>query len=448
MKAYSIRRRLVNYLLASLLLIWGAMLAFAYVEAREETDERADERLEQMVRTLMRFDLRTLSVPPAKAPSTKRDHDTDDEGVSVMVWNADGTLAFASPGAPRITFERRDGHSLVAYGDSSWHSYALSDPQNGYQIQVLESSRERDRLAAKLVSRITLSLLLALPVLALLTWISIGRGLKPLTSLTRLISVRDAATLDPLELNHVPVEVQPLVDSLNRLLTRLSLSFESERAFTADAAHELRTPLAAIKVHAEVAMNAADEAARREAVSKVIAGVDRATHLVQQLLMLARLEHVGPVARVSVDVGALAAETAGQFAGKADMADIELGLSTQPGCTVLADPTALAVMLGNLLDNAIKYGRPHGHVEVAVERVEREVRISVKDDGPGVAPAERAKLTQRFYRVPGNDAEGSGLGLAIVARTAQCHGGKLVLEKGLNDGGLGVTVVLPLADKG
>jgi two-component system sensor histidine kinase QseC len=448
MKAYSIRRRLVNFLLLSLLAIWGAMLALAYVEAREETDERADERLEQMVRTLMRLDLRTPSVQPALAPGTMQDHDKDDDGVSVMVWNADGTLAYASPGAPQISFERREGHSLLTHDDSSWHSYALSSGQNGYQIQVLESSRERDRLAAKLVSRITQTLLLALPVLALLTWVSISRGLKPLTSLTRLVSVRDAATLDPLELTHVPVEVQPLVDSLNRLLTRLSLSFERERAFTADAAHELRTPLAAIKVHAEVAMNATEEEARRQAVSKVIAGVDRATHLVQQLLMLARLEHAGPVARVSVDVGSLAIETVGQFAGNADIAEIELGLSTQPGCAVLADPTGLAVMLGNLLDNAIKHGRPHGHVEVAVERGEREVRISVKDDGAGVAPAERARISQRFYRVPGNGAEGSGLGLAIVSRTAECYGGKLVFEKGLNDGGLGVAVVFPLADEG
>jgi signal transduction histidine kinase len=195
-------------------------------------------------------------------------------------------------------------------------------------------------------------------------------------------------------------------------------------------------------------MNATEETARREAVSKVIAGVDRATHLVQQLLVLARLEHSGPVAKTSVDVGALAAETVGQFAGNADMANIELGLSTQPGCTVRADPTALAVMLGNLLDNAIKYGHPHGHVEIAVERVEREVRISVKDDGSGVTPTDRAKLTQRFYRVPGNDAEGSGLGLAIVSRTAECYGGKLVLDKGLNNEGLGVTVVFPQADKG
>jgi two-component system sensor histidine kinase QseC len=447
-KRYSIRRRLMVFLLGSLLLAWSGMMAWNYREAREEIDELADEQLEESVRTLMQLDLKRLAAPMEAAPASGDDsqdhaHGDHDGHVAFQIWDDGGRLLLRSRGAPASEYDRRQGHASIRTGKTVWRSYALRDARLGYQVRAFEDGKARDHLIAKLARRTMQALLLTLPALALLIWIGIGRGLKPLTTVSEAIAARDAGKLEPIALERVPDEVRPLIDSLNRLLRRLAESFDKERAFTADAAHELRTPLAAIKVQAEVALAARDETQRSAAIRQVIAGVNRSTRLVQQLLLLARLDHPDAAARQPVDLGAAAAECAAVYADQALRNNIELELSAAPGCIVQADPAMLSVLIGNLIDNAVKYGRANGRVAIAIGRDDGGVSLSVKDDGPGVPPESRARLLDRFFRAADNQAEGSGLGLAIVARIAAAYRAQIALGVGLDGRGLGVTLRFP-----
>lgn len=444
---FSIRRRLVLLLSLSLVLVWTAMLGFTYFETREEIHELADARLEESARTLMLLDLKRLGALAGDA-SGHDDHDGDDDRgkhIGFQVWNHDGTLLLRSPGSPDAAYMARDGHAVLTPDGKTWHSFAARDARRGYQVRVLEAPGTRDSLVNQNALRMAQLLLLALPVLALLIWLSVGHALRPMTSLSSAITLRDADNLDTIALDRVPAEVQPLVDSLNHLLRRLAYSIDKERAFTADAAHELRTPLAAIKVQAEVALAAQDEAQRSHAIRQVIAGVNRSTHLARQLLLLARLDHPDAAAMRQVDLAALAAECAGRNADEALRKGIAIELAAQPDCVLQADPLALSLMIDNLIENAIKYGRADGRIALAVERGARQLVLSVKDDGPGVPPEKLARLTHRFYRVEGSEADGSGLGLSIVDKIARAYHGVLSLGPGIDGSGLGATIRFDLA---
>jgi len=458
MKPTSIRRRLLALLLGSVLAVWSAMLAYGYHKLSEEVDEMADARLEQNARTLMMLDLKRLHAL-AGDDSAGRRKDRDDEedqeedthhdgdGVRALgfqVWDSDGTLLLRAAGAPVSAFAPDTGHATWRREDGLWHTFALRDARHDYQVRVFEREETRSQLVNTLGMRMARLLLLALPVLALLVWVSTGRGLAPLTTMSRAIGSRNADNLQPLALDRVPSEVQPLADSLNKLLQRLSESIDRERSFTADAAHELRTPLAAIQVQAEVALAAETEDQRRHAITQVIAGVHRTTHLAQQLLLLARLDHADHAPVQAVDLGHVAVDSAARYAEAAERAGIELDVAVKEDCTLQADPLALSVLCDNLIDNAIKYGHAGGHVAVRVVRAASHLVLSVKDDGPGVAPALRSRLTDRFFRIAGSGVEGSGLGLSIVERIARRYRGAVEIGTGLDGTGLGITIRLPV----
>jgi two-component system sensor histidine kinase QseC len=445
MNAYSVRRRLLGLLLGSLLAVWVGMLAFSFVELREEIGELADARMEQSARTLLLLDLKRLRLLARADDDEHRDHDDDEHRrhVGFQVWDNDGALLLEGPGSPHAGYDARDGIADVTADGERWRSYALHDARSGYQVRVFEKTGTRTHVVRKVATRMAQSLLLGLPLLALLLWISVGRAFRPLAAISRAIGARNAGNLQPLQLDRVPAEVLPLADSLNKLLARLSESIDRERSFTADAAHELRTPLAAIQVQAEVALAATEGEQRRRAIEQVIAGVHRTTRLVQQLLLLARLDHADSAHLQTVDLGASATDSAARYADAAARKRIELEVDAQAGCELRADPTALSIMIDNLLDNAIKYGRDGGHVTLSVGRDARQLALSVRDDGPGVPAEHRARLLDRFYRIPGSGADGSGLGLSIVDRIARACGGGVALGEG-SGGGLDVTVRFPV----
>ena len=437
MNRQSIRRRLVLLLSASVALVWAGMLAWTYVDTREEVAEQADARLEEGARTIMLLDLGRLA-SLATLPVAD-DDDDDDLQLRFQVWDRAGTLRLRSRGAPDVGYTPGAGHAMLAHRHYAWHTYAMRDPAHGYQVRVFERPGVRGRLVNKTAIRMGQVLLVGLPVLALLAWISIGYGLRPLRRVSDAIALRDAGKLDPIDIAHIPAEVQPLVEALNRLLLRLAASLAHERAFTADAAHELRTPLAAIKIQAEVALGAADAAERSHAMRQIIHGVNRTTHLVHQLLLLARLDQPalqGPCQRV--DLAQLAQDSAARFADAALDKGMALELRASGGGIVPGDPVALAAMVDNLVDNAVKYGRPGGHLRVIVTG--HPATLAVLGDGPPVDAATQARMADRFYRAEGNAAEGSGLGLSIVARIAQASGGVLQLGPGIDGNGFGATV--------
>jgi two-component system sensor histidine kinase QseC len=433
---HGIRRRLVLLLAASVALVWAGMLAWSYVDTREEVAEQADARLEEGARTIMLLDLPKLATL-ASAPAGDDDDDDDDLELRFQVWDRAGTLRLRSRGAPEVDFVPGAGHAMLEHDRYAWHTYALRDPVAGYQVRVFERPGIRGRLVNKTARRMAQVLLVGLPVLALLAWISIGYGLRPLRRVSEAIALRDAGKLDPIDLAGIPAEVQPLVDALNRLLQRLDASLAHERAFTADAAHELRTPLAAIKIQAEVALGAVDAVQRTHAIGQIIHGVNRTTHLVRQLLLLARLDQ-GAVSTTSqsVDLAQLGGASAARFAGAALDKEMDLELVAADGCLVHGDPVALGVLVDNLVDNAVKYGQAKGRIQVVV----RPGALAVLGDGPAVDAATQARLVDRFYRVEGHAAEGSGLGLSIVAKIAQANGGRLQLGPGLDGAGFGATV--------
>ncbi|WHZ12133.1 MAG: Sensory histidine kinase QseC [Burkholderiaceae bacterium] len=450
MTRFSIRRRLLLLLLGSLVLVWAAMLGVGYEKAREEIHELADARLQQGARTLMMLDLKRLArLAQAGKAGEKGEadgHHADEGGVQPLafqVWGDDGRLLLASAGAPAATQDLHDGYATRSIAGRDWRSYSLRDSRHDYRVTVLEPLATREHPANQLAGRMGQVLLLALPVLALLIWFGIGQGLRPLARLSDAIAVRDAGNLEPIQLRRVPAEAQALIAALNDLLERLAHSLDKERAFTADAAHELRTPLAGIKVQAQVALAAQDDASRRQAIEQVIAGVDRTTHLAQQLLLLARLDHIESGMRQAVDLGRLAADRVAQRADDALRNNIELELAAEPDCQLAGDPAMLATLLDNLIDNAIKYGRSGGQAIVSVRREVGALLLAVMDDGGGVAEADRARLRDRFFRVEGHAATGSGLGLSIVEKIAAAHGGAVDIGTGLQGRGLGVMVRFP-----
>ena len=318
MKRFSIRRRLLLLLLGSLVLVWAQCSGSAMTRRTRKSTNWRTPACAKGARTLLLLDLKRLGrlAEAEQADQRHGKHDDDDDSgapLAFQVWSDDGELLLSS-GAPAAPYRAREGYASRTIDGLAWRSYSARDRQRGYQVTVLEPLRARQHLIVELAKGMGQVLLLALPLLALLIWIGIGQGLRPLARLSEAIAARDAQNLEPIRLQQVPVEAQALVAALNRLLERLARSLDKERAFTADAAHELRTPLAAIKVQAEVALAAQDEASRRHAIGQVIAGVNRTTHLAQQLLLLARLEHVEPGARQAVDLGRLAADCTAQRA--------------------------------------------------------------------------------------------------------------------------------------
>ena len=309
-----------------------------------------------------------------------------------------------------------------------------------------DARHAREEIVEALGESLVWPLAAALPALALAVWLGVGAGLRPLRDLRSQLARRSAADLSPLDAANAPHEIEPLVGELNRLFARIGEAMARERRLTADAAHELRTPLAVLSTHAQVARGADEAAARNEALDALIAGAARAARLVDQMLTLARLEsgEAAEPARL-VSLREVARDAVADLAPEALRKSIDVALEDGPACEVRAHPGLLGVLLRNLLDNAVRYTPAGGQVSVAVERAASGARLSVSDNGPGVPGAELGRLGERFHRLPAGGEPGSGLGLSIVLRIAELHHGKVRFAN-RPGGGLVVTVELPRLD--
>jgi two-component system sensor histidine kinase QseC len=282
---------------------------------------------------------------------------------------------------------------------------------------------------------------LALPLLALAAWWAVYSGVAPLRRLGEKLAMRQPQSLHPVVLAGAPSEMTPMLDELNGLFARIAELMESERRFTADAAHELRTPIAAIRTQAQVALGEADFGLRRHALQSTLEGCDRATRLVEQLLTLSRLEAGAAPQLGHLDLAALVRSVLAEQAIHALHKQQTLELDVPPdACSVAGDATLLAVLVRNLIDNAVRYSPREATIKVAVTRSESAVQLSVQDSGPGIAEADRARIGERFFRVLGSGQGGSGLGWSIVRRIATVHGAEVRLGKSAALGGLDVTV--------
>jgi two-component system sensor histidine kinase QseC len=440
-RSHSLSRRLLLALLATTLLVWGVTLFFTYRDTRHELDELLDAHLAQSASLLIaQMGYETDEIDVEHSPQLYRHQ----RKVAFQIWERGKSLLLHSTGAPNMRLSPAvEGFSDSEVSGDTWRVFSAWDNTRHYLIQVGEQRAARDVLARTVARNMLLPLLVALPVLALLIWFSVTRALRPLQVLGSQVAVRHVDNLAPIEVATAPSEVLPLLEGLNTLFARVRASIDSERGFTADAAHELRTPLAAIRTQAQVARAAGGDAERRRALDNVITGCDRTAHLMDQLLTLARLEPNQPVQREAVDLQALVANVVAELAPAAIAKDVDLQLTSRVAAPVAGSPGLLAVMVRNLIDNAIRYTVRHSVVEVVVTPTGDGAEFSVLDQGPGIAQDELSRVWDRFYRVLGSGEAGSGLGLSIVKRIAELHDAKVTLAPG--SGGIGLHVRLHIA---
>jgi two-component system sensor histidine kinase QseC len=440
----SVRRRLLIALLSGVMLIWLGAAALTAWETRAEMQELLDAHLAQSASFLtaqIGHELDEIELEHAQSLHKYA------QKVAFQIWGQGQTLLLHSTDAPSSKLSEVDeGFSDSTLNGHVWRVFSVWDAQHEYLVQVGEAADAREHLADEILRKLVQPLLVSLPVLGLLIWFAVGASLKPIDRIGADLARRDPKYLAPI-VGEIPSEIIPMVERLNSLLERVQSSLEGERRFTSDAAHELRTPLAALKTQLQVAQGAADDAVRKHAMDHALAACDRATRLVEQLLTLARLEHdAWKTQGEAVDLHQLAAHVLAETASSAAVKQICLSLEGEPGLTIKGHAGLLSILIRNLVDNALRYSPPRTEVSVRVASAAQGVTLEVRDQGPGIPTAERDNVMRRFHRLEGEAAPGSGLGLSIAARIAQLHQAELVLSDGTDGRGLRVSVGFTQSD--
>jgi two-component system sensor histidine kinase QseC len=445
----SLRARLLGGVLLAVTLVWIGVAATGWLRVRHETEELFDAHLAQAAAVLVALlsdgeddeDDDDLELEIEHAPELHRYA----RNVAFQVWERGRKLRVHSRNAPRERLsDVEKGFSDASIDGERWRVFSTWAFERRALVQVGERVDARDAVGAQIGRHLLLPLAVALPLLAIALSLAIGRALAPLRGLADAVAARDPQRLEPVAVAGVPSEVRPLVLRLNELFVRIDASLERERAFTADAAHELRTPLAAIRAQAEVARASVIDTERRHALDQVIAGCDRAARLTEQLLTLARLESGEWRERFAAcDLAAVAHEVLTELAPAAHARGVAIALDAAAPMSLRGDAALLHVLIRNLVDNAVRYGASGGNVHVAIARAASGVTLRVEDAGPGIAPAERPHVLGRFHRGLGTGESGAGLGLAIAERIATLHGASISLGDGPSGRGLAVTVSFP-----
>lgn len=445
----SIRRRLLISLLSLFALSWLVVSAATYLGASHEIEEVFDAQLAQAGRIIADLPLDAFSgveIPDRVVTRNAYGHRYERK-ISFQIWHR-GALLLRSESAPEFPLSDTRGYSDEPIGGVLWRVFRLTDQDTDHAIYVGESYAARNELVGDITLGSLAPLLAAVPLLAILTWIGIGRSLAPLARLSREVAARSPDKLSPIDTANAPREITPVIASLNRLLDRLQRALDSERQFTNDAAHELRTPLAGIKTQTQVLRRAQAADGADGNLLKIEQSVDRASHLVDQLLTLARLEP-DAVARhfTPMDLAEVVRTVVGELAPQA----LARGIEVEFDCDLADDANArfsghepgIAILLRNLIDNAIRYSPNGSQVQIGLRHAAPDWIISVTDQGPGIPEAERERVFARFHRGAGQQSFGCGLGLSIVRRIAELHRAEVNLGDGHDHRGLCVEVRLP-----
>ena len=440
----SLQGRLLALMLCVVVVVWLATAVLTWFDARHELDELLDGHLAQAAALLVvqqalehdEHDDRGIDAPTLHRYAPK---------VAFQVFH-ENRLALRSANAPVTPLLEagkgfKAGFKTVQITGMAWRVFAAYGAERDVQVYVGEQMSSRDSILWAVLRSTLWPMLVALPLLALAVWWAVYRGVQPMRRLVRALAERQPQALDPVTLDHAPSEMTPMIAALNSLFERIRHLLESERRFTADAAHELRTPIAAIRVQAQVAMGETDLALRTHALQATLEGCDRATRLVEQLLSLSRLEAVESPLMAAVDLRALAQRVVAELAPKAIGKNQTLEFEGTEGCRIPGSETLLAVLVRNLVDNAVRYSPPAACIKVAVGRHNGQVVLRVEDSGPGLHEADRQRLGERFFRVTGSLESGSGLGWSIVRRIAAVHKLAIQVENSTKSGGLAVRII-------
>ena len=443
----SLQARLALLVLGVVALVWLVAAARIWVDARHELGELLDSHLAQAAALLIVQQTPEIDEDEhhVDAPSLHRYAPR----VAFQVFH-EGRLTLRSDNAPEQPLAGQgldgpQGFATVQRDGVAWRVFSARGAESDVRVFVSERIDARDHILQAVLRNTLLPLALALPLLGLAAWWAVHRGLAPLRALSQHLAERKPQAIDRVQLPGAPSELQPLLDALNGLFVRIAELVDGERRFTADAAHELRTPIAAIRAQAQVALGESEDLARRHALAATLTGCDRASRLVDQLLTLARLE-AGQAApgTVPVDLAALvrreAAALAPQALDKQQVLEVEA-----VECLVRGDATLLGVLVRNLLDNAIRYSPNGARVQLSLGEDAAGVQLRVQDSGPGLAEADRLRLGERFFRVLGSGQGGSGLGWSIVRRIVAAHGWTVQVGAAAALGGLDVRLQAPAA---
>jgi two-component system OmpR family sensor kinase len=441
---HSLRGRLLWYLLAAITLAAVAQASIAYRTALADADQIFDYHMQQMALSLR-------SRVPLASSEEANNVDTPlagNDDLVVQVWSPDGVQVFRSASHARLPQRAVLGFSNVRANGTTYRIFSIQT--SAQTVQVAQDLAVRRSMASNLALRTLGPIAVMMPILMLVVWWVISGSLEPVARVRKQLASRQADDLSPVSDAGLPDEVRPLVQELNLLFGRVRTAFDTQQNFVADAAHELRTPLAALKLQVQSLERSDSRAdsleARKLAVSRLSAGIERATRLVEQLLVLARQE-ANEAPRQPVELASLARRAVADLIGVAQNRQIDLGLQRDDSGVVEGQPEALMILLRNLVDNAIKYTPAGGTVDVSVAAEQGAagsyLSVTVEDSGPGIPAEERERVFDRFYRVPGSDAAGSGLGLAIIKAIAERHGATLTLGASERLGGLAATVRFP-----
>ena len=437
----SLRGRLLLLLISGLALIWLLSALLTALKTRHEMGELLDAHLVQSAALLLaRVGEDADEIDAEHTPVLNRYA----YPLAFQIWDGERLRLHSANAPAQALSPRRQGFDEATVAGREWRTFSTASQDGRYRVQVGELQAVRREMAKDMFMQLLSPLLVALPLFALLVWLAVARALRPVTALSAALATQHAGNLHAVSVP-VPRELAPLMTHLNTLLQRLAGAFESERRFTSDAAHELRTPLAALHTQLQVAQVAVDCAERERAIAMALAAGERATRLVQQLLTLARLDHDAWQQRaVPVELPAVIATVFEMLAGEAAASNIALALENAAGKgMVTGHADLLSVLLRNLVDNAIRYSPPHSTVTVVLSPVAGGTLLAVNDEGPGIAAEKREHALRRFHRLDDSGRPGSGLGLSIAARIAELHDARLELHEGNGGRGLRVEIRLP-----
>ena len=436
---------ILDWMLAPLLLLWPMSIAVTYLVAKTIANGPFDRGLETDAYVLARQIHPVNGVATLSLPEAARDFLSGDnvDKVFYQVLGTRGELVAGVGDMPLPPEDDRPQPGLVEFRDAVLHgndiriAYTTVELAPGGEkhtvlVQVAETFDKRSALANDIIKGVILPQFVILPLAIVLVWFGLSRGLAPLTTLQENLRARRPDDLSPLEASSAPPEIEPLVTSFNDLLTRLEQNIDLQKRFIADAAHQMKTPLAGLHMQAELALRDDVSPEVRRSLEQIATGADQAARLVTQLLALARAENrMSGQVFTHVEVTHLARLAVRDWVRAALVKQMDLGYEgPDEPVFVEGNPVMLREMLSNVIDNAIRYTPAGGRitVRVAAQRGTDQVLIEVEDTGPGIAPAERPKVVERFYRILGREGDGSGLGLAIVREIATMHGGTLRID--------------------
>lgn len=441
----SLKRRLFLILVAATGLIWLAATCWVYVGTTREVENVLDSRLQEAARMVLSL------ASNNGAGSFQNDADASHAGdilsyerqLSCQIWSLDGRLVARSSGTPSESLsDTRTGFSERTIKGETWRVFTTEDPVKNVRVLVGDRLGSREAFVTDIIKGLAAPMLLTVPLLALLIWVSLNRGLRPIQILAEDLKRRDADDMTPVRTGGIPTEIQPMVSSLNNLFGRVENALRHERDITAFAAHELRTPLAGLRMQTQIAMTATESGVRDAALRQIMFSVDRATRLVRQLLTIARLDSESHAPLTPVRIGDVLKEMLEAL----PPADSEADVIIDPVLQLTVATTnhdALLLAVRNLHENAVRHMPQRGTVRWSSEHTAEGTVLFVEDTGPGIADDEFDLVTNRFFRGRNKTALGSGLGLSIVTLALRAGGAQLRLLNRTDTSGLRAEILWP-----